>query len=624
MRPLKFLLLILLPSQLSAQLGFCEGSKGDPIFHEDFGTGTGSGSPLSSGTTSYTYVTGDPQDGEYTISSSIGTNITSWHSELPSTTISRGKALIVNADFTSGRFYKTEISGLCQNTTYEFSAYLLNIYNRASSVCTNGGIPINVRFEIWDETDQILLKEGSTGAITSSSNPQWEQYALTFQSKAGQEAIILKMFNNAEGGCGNDLAIDDIVFSSCGDLTTITSEESSSSRVDLCKEDVPASISLKATPDYSVYLSHYFQWQKSSDNSTWSDLQGETSDTYTASSITSSTYYRVKVAEDAVNLKSNLCSSASEAYFVNIIETPDAPISGGDVAICTGEPIPQLMAEVEADERVDWYDAPAGGNLLAEGTSSYTPQEEGIFYAQAVKPRFNCKPGSRTAISFTIRPTPPAEDEIIGLCDNALVTLDAGVAGMRYSWSTGDISQSISVSAEGNYYVEITSSEGCSVTKSIEVQTPGVPVIHQITSEERQLHVILENTGEFEFSIDGRNYQLSNIFESVDGGIYTAYIRDLSGCNTISEEFVHLVLPRFITPNGDGYNDVFELKGMSFFGTSEVRIFDRYGKLLISGSGSELKWNGTMNGKTLPEEDYWYDISIEGFENKKGHFSILR
>ena len=101
-KPLLFLLISLGTSPTWAQLGFCTGSKGDPIFHEDFGTGNGTGPALSAGITTYQYVTEDPQDGQYTISSNIGQQIGSWHSYFPASTLSNGRALIVNADFNAG------------------------------------------------------------------------------------------------------------------------------------------------------------------------------------------------------------------------------------------------------------------------------------------------------------------------------------------------------------------------------------------------------------------------------------------------------------------------------------------------------------------------------------------
>lgn len=617
-----FFLLLLTAVQAFGQLGFCEGSKGDAIFHEDFGPGTTTGSPLPAGITDYTFVTGDPNDGEYTISGSIGMDNGTWHSSLPATNISGGRALIVNADYNAGRFYRTPISGLCENTTYEFSAYLLNVYDRTSVVCANGGIPVNVRFEIWDETDSFLIKEGLTGNIQSTNSPQWEQYGLTFQTAPGQKAVILKMFNEGEGGCGNDLAIDDIIFRSCGDLTLVTSPDSEDAYFSICEEDSPASLVLYANPDFSVYSQHFFQWQESKDNQAWTDITGETGDSFATPSLSSSTYYRVKVAEDAVNLNNNLCSSASEPFFIEIIETPLAPISQGDVAACENDP-KVLEVEVAPGETVNWYDAASNGNLVAEGTTTFTPAVAGTYFAEAIKDNA-CAPGPRTAVTYSIYSLPVLQDEILYLCGVDPLVLDAGVEDMVYSWNTGETSKTIQVSTPGVYNVTITTNNGCTLGREIEVQEVPVAGIEEVSSSGTTVTIQPANPGLFEYSLDGINFQRSNKFNHVEGGIYTAFIRDLQLCNLETLEFPHIVVPQFITPNGDGYNDHFQLNGIEYFEYSEVRIFDRYGKLLKSGRGENFRWNGTFNNKALPADDYWYEISIENFPSQKGHFSLMR
>ncbi|MDT0690094.1 T9SS type B sorting domain-containing protein [Salegentibacter sp. F188] len=625
MARLVFLLLFVFSCTYSfAQLGFCEGSKGDPIFQEDFGSGNGSGSPFPAGTTTYSYVTGDPQDGQYTISGGIGQQILSWHDFLPNTTLSSDRALIVNADFTSGQFFKTEISGLCENTSYEFSAYLINIYNRQDPTCPNGGIPINVRFEIWDETDTQLLKQGSTGDIASTTSPAWEQYALTFQSEAGQDAVILKMFNNGDGGCGNDLAIDDIIFRSCGDLTTVTSEESNGSELAVCESDAPVNAELNATPDYSIYENHVFQWQESEDGENWQNIEGATADNYSTGALSTSRYYRVKVAEDELNLANNLCSSASEAFYIKIVSTPDAPVSNGDQTACSGEPIPELSVQTEGDETANWYDAATGGNLIAENTVFFTPESAGIYYAEAKKANYDCEASARTALELIVYEVPQVEDENWQICAGALLKLDAGVSGMTYSWSTGESSQTITIENPGDYNVKITTAEGCEVNKNFEVAPTDVAAISNISSDENTVTIEPENTGSFEYSLDGINFQNSNIFTGIPGGIYTAYIRDLNGCATFLQEFPHIVVPKFITPNNDGYNDTFSLNGLDYFSSSEIRIFDRFGKLLKTGNGEDFSWNGIFEGNALPASDYWYQITIEGFKIIKGHFSLVR
>ena len=619
MRVSCFLIFFLLSGNVFSQLGFCPGSKGDAIFHEDFSSGT-----LPAGTTSYPRVSGDPQDGYYTISSTIGQGIQDWHSSLPNTTLSNGNALIVNADDkNAGLFFKREISGLCEATTYEFSAYLMNILSPIRTGCENGGIPINVRFQIWDKTNTQLLAEGDTGDIHSSSTPYWEQFALTFQSQPGQDLVILKMFNNGIGGCGNDLAIDDIIFRSCGDLTEITSGTTAGSSLEVCEPDAPVSVALTATPDHTVYKSHAFQWQESSDANNWQDISGATGTVYTSPAISSTRYYRVKVAENSVNLDDNLCSSVSESFAVYIVQTPLAPVSNGDENICEGDTFPALKVNVEPDESVTWFDKVTGGVEVGTG-NSFVPAAAGTYYAEAVKSGFNCEPGPRTPVTLKIFTVPQTMDEELQLCAGNTVELDAGAGNLSYNWSTGAQGRTISVTNPGNYSVTVTNSNGCSALRTFEVAAVAVAEIAKITSEANSVIIEAANSGEFEFSLDGIYFQQSNVFQNISGGIYTAYIRDLEGCKTVFEEFPHIVIPQFITPNSDGFNDNFELKGVEYFSNSEIRIFDRYGKLLAAGSGAGFSWNGTYNGKELPSEDYWYQIFIDGFEPQKGHFSLKR
>ena len=147
-----------------AQLGFCNGNSGDPIFIETFGEGTNNVAlPLV--TTTYTYANSAPNDGFYTVSST--TNWYGWHNTLDHTpNDTNGRSLIVNADFTAGEFFRQTINGLCENTSYEFSSWLLNLL--PSSGCGGSGIPINVKFQIWDITDTNLLASGDTGNIISN------------------------------------------------------------------------------------------------------------------------------------------------------------------------------------------------------------------------------------------------------------------------------------------------------------------------------------------------------------------------------------------------------------------------------------------------------------------------
>lgn len=81
--------------------------------------------------------------------------------------------------------------------------------------------------------------------------------------------------------------------------------------------------------------------------------------------------------------------------------------------------------------------------------------------------------------------------------------------------------------------------------------------------------IVLEEEGDFEYSLDGTNFRQTNIFGNISGGTYTAYVRDTSNCNTVTEEFAHIVIPKYITTNNDGRSDYFELRGITFFDSSK-------------------------------------------------------
>lgn len=604
-----------------AQLSFCEGDLGDPIFIEDFGTGVTNGPELGAMITSYTYVASGPEDGFYTISSQMQ-QLGSFHPGPDRTPGDvNGKAFIVNASFTADQFYSRTISGLCENTSYEFSAFLQNLYDIDSGSCDGTGIPVNVRFQIWNSTDTILIASGDTGDIDGTSNPVWTQHGLVFETSVGQEEVILKMINNGDGGCGNDLAIDDIVFRACGDITTISSALSGEEDLLLCNNEASISTTLSVTTTDATFL----QWQESTDGQNWTTIAGATGTDYVTPGITTTLFYRVNTATDIDNLGNVFCSFFSDSYLIDFIEGPDPPVSNGDVVACDNIDIPALSVTVPEGAEVRWYATPTSTELLSTGMS-YIPLGEGTFYAQSFNAGTDCGSTTRTAVSLTLQGSPAfnPSTQSLSICNNQeVITLSAGLSGVTYQWSTGETTASIEVSIGGVYTVTGTNAQGCSDVKTFEVEGFNAPIISSITSEGEQIVIELENEGDFEFSLDGIFYNPSPVIRNVSGGLKTIFARNSNGCPPVLTEFYHFNIPTFFTPNGDGINDFFLLPDASFFDQSFVRVFDRFGKLIISGEGVGFRWDGTLNGKALFPDDYWYSIEIDQ-RVVIGHISLLR
>ena len=84
---------------------------------------------------------------------------------------------------------------------------------------------------------------------------------------------------------------------------------------------------------------------------------------------------------------------------------------------------------------------------------------------------------------------------------------------------------------------------------------------------------------------------------------------------------------KFFTPNGDGYNEKWNVKGLASQPESKIYIYDRFGKLLKQISPQGEGWDGTYNGYQMPSDDYWFTVTyIENGEDKqfKSHFAIKR
>ncbi len=659
-----------------AQLGFCSGNSGDPIFSEDFGAGN-INNPLPIGTTTYPYSAGYPGDGYYTVSNGTFGNGFDWH-QIQDHTIGdvNGKCLIVNAGFSSGEFYRTIVSGLCETTTYEFSAWLINLVIPGSFCSTQPGgtIPINVSFEIWDNTDTNLLSSGSTGNIFESI-PNWEEYGLIFQTLAGQNAVILKIINNGQGGCGNDLAIDDLEFKTCGDAV-IVEDSLNNDSINLCSSQTPFTSILTAIPDFSVFSSHFYQWQQSTDGIIWTDIPGETNQNINIT-ISTSMLYRVKVAEVGINLSNSQCLLFSEVYQIIVNEAPVEPtnlecwetatlnnttclweVTGAQPVEPTNLECWEISAfnnvtcswEVNGTQPVEidlecWETSTFNNTTCLWEVTGIQPVEPTnldcwettmfnninctweINGFQPIEPQVTCNEMATfnnvtctwDITEITIEPIL----ETLFFCENGDVDLSADIDNASYVWNTGDITKVINVDEVGIYSVQITDVIGCITSKIITVNMYDQPEINSIVSQGNSIIVNTTSNGYYEYSLDGNVYQPSNIFQSVEGGYYTIYVRNLYDCPIVISMHLHFIIPKFMTPNGDSYHDTFELRGIEFFQTSEVYVFDRFGKLLKSSKNNPFSWDGTFNNQLLPSSNYWYLIRIEGQEYR-GYFTLKR
>lgn len=82
-----------------------------------------------------------------------------------------------------------------------------------------------------------------------------------------------------------------------------------------------------------------------------------------------------------------------------------------------------------------------------------------------------------------------------------------------------------------------------------------------------------------------------------------------------SDEVTLFVLPPIaptnaISPNSDGFNDTWEIGGVSRFENASVTVFDRWGQQVFRSIGYTENWDGTNNGNFLPTATYYWVIEL--------------
>jgi len=220
-----------------------------------------------------------------------------------------------------------------------------------------------------------------------------------------------------------------------------------------------------------------------------------------------------------------------------------------------------------------------------------------------------------------------------------LAVFDAqGVYSYEWQDSSGSVigtGESITVSMGGQYGVTATSDLACeSKLRIINVIESEIATISQndieVIDGENENSIRIDETnlgiGDYEYALDNSfgPYQSEPFFDDVLPGIHTAFVRDKNGCGIANIDVSVIGYPKFFTPNSDGYNDTWQVSGVSFQPESKIYIYDKFGKLLAQLDAKGEGWYGLFNGNPLPSSDYWYRVLLEDGRIHTGHFSLIR
>ena len=300
------------------------------------------------------------------------------------------------------------------------------------------------------------------------------------------------------------------------------------------------------------------------------------------------TIENVPVGMDVEVTATNTTTSCSTSILVN---APDCRCIGVTVlppqmandllSTCDGAPAPQFEAVNLGDgETVDWFDAMSGGNLIAGGTSSFTPASPGTYYAETRTIPDSCTSVERTPVTWEVLPLPTFElDQTTPDCAPDLLTYT-----IRFSTDAD----------------QVTTNNG-----------------------------VLEDFGNGQFEVSeiptGTDAEISLV--NATTGCEQLAVVPTPECEPLPCEMPNVFLPNAFTPNGDGQNDVLMVRS-EIIESMRLIIYNRWGEEMFVSEDQQIGWDGTFKGSRLPPDVYGFYLTViciggDTFQ-QKGNITILR
>lgn len=396
----------------------------------------------------------------------------------------------------------------------------------------------------------------------------------------------------------------------------------------------PDTKTLSIVPNLSSYS---YQWYEQSAGI----ITGATSSTLTVSA--SGAYY-----VEAKYIPNPNCATVQTSAATITFSSP--PIAGftAPTTACVGE-IVSFTNQSTGDSGLDLF---YSWNFGSAGTSTdKDPQKQfssagnipvtlTVTYKDGACPDVETKNISiQSAPALTI--TTPGN--VFIFCPGDSLKLEAPTTFSSYSWSTNATTSFIYVKEAGTY--SLTAGTGtCNISASKEVQVHPEPVVEVTADPERvnegqstQLNATGLTTFEWEPAGSLSDPEIANpVATPLETTEYTVRGKDTRGCiaegsvtvSVIGDAIVDKLTPaRFFSPNNaDGQNDFWRIEKIDEFPQCTVSVFDDKGIKVYESKGYENNWDGTYNGKQLPDGVYFFVIRCEGEENKPktGSITLLR
>jgi gliding motility-associated-like protein len=225
-------------------------------------------------------------------------------------------------------------------------------------------------------------------------------------------------------------------------------------------------------------------------------------------------------------------------------------------------------------------------------------------------------------------------------------SLTANVTGgrypLKYSWSTGDTTATISNLAPGSYTVIVTDRYGkwtYMVDSVKQLNDSSCLILFNVPTGRT---CPLQHNGTLSATVTGARLPAQYLWSTGDttltisnlaAGSYTLYVTDKYNRKDTAVAVVEsrtgdascLNIPTAFTPDGDGTNDVWNIRSLADFSNCKVEVFNQWGSLVFRSTGYGTPWDGKYNGEPAPAGTYYFVIDLgDGGEKFNGTVTIIR
>ena len=268
---------------------------------------------------------------------------------------------------------------------------------------------------------------------------------------------------------------------------------------------------------------------------------------------------------------------------------------GADAVLC--EDVPLILDAGNAGFTFNWNDGSVSQTI--------SPAASGSYWVEVISPTGCTK---RDTISVTFNPLPIVDLGVdTSICEGNTLTLDAQNTGAVYAWSSGDVTQQISLLTAGSYSVSVTDANLCASADTIVIQVNALPVVDLGSDisicEGSSPELDAQNTGSSFLWSDGSMLQTLSVSA---GGVYSVSVTDAMGCENADTIAINtLALP--VIDLGDDTllcaGNLLLLDAQNPGSTYEWNTGDTQQQLSVNASGSYFvevtQANGCVDSDTI-------------------------